>query len=90
MDLYISNTIKNYENEPNKYWIEKLDEFINITGNEILKHGGSISHLQAIEKASAEYEKYKEKTKNELSEAEKHFIATIENTAKKLNQKKRK
>jgi hypothetical protein len=71
-------------------WIEKLDEFINITGNEILKHSGTISHQQAIEKANAEYEKYKEKTQNELSEAEKHFIASIENTSKKLNPNKRK
>ncbi len=71
-------------------WIEKLDEFINITGNEILNHSGTISHQKAIEKANAEYQKYKEQTKNELSEAEKHFISTIENTAKKLNPKKKK
>ena len=70
-----------------KTWIEKLDEFINITGNDILKHSGNISHQQAIDKANEEYEKYKEQTKNELSEAEKHFIANIENTAKKLNPK---
>lgn len=73
-----------------KNWIEKLDEFINITGNNILKHNGTISHQQAIDKAHSEYKKYKEQTKNELSEAEKHFISTIENTAKKLNLKKKK
>ncbi|TAH04469.1 MAG: cell filamentation protein Fic [Sphingobacteriales bacterium] len=55
-------------------WIEKLDEFINITGNDILKHSGKISHQHAIDKANAEYEKYKEQTKNDLSEVEKHFI----------------
>jgi hypothetical protein len=71
-------------------WIEKLDEFINITGNDILKHSGTISHQQAIDKANAEYEKYKGQTKNELSEAEKHFVKHIENTAKKLNTKKKK
>jgi hypothetical protein len=73
-----------------KTWIEKLDEFINITGNDILKHSGTISHQQAINKANEEYEKYKEQTKNELSQAEKHFIANIENTAKKLNPKHKK
>ncbi len=73
-----------------KTWIEKLDEFINITGNDILKHSGTISHQQAIDKANTEYGKYKEQTKNELSEAEKHFIKQIENTAKKLNTKKKK
>lgn len=71
-------------------WIEKLDEFINITGNDILKHSGKISHQHAIEKANAEYEKYKAQTKNDLSEAEKHFIEKLENTAKKLNIKKNK
>jgi hypothetical protein len=71
-------------------WIEKLDEFINITGNDILKHSGKISHQQAIDKANAEYEKYKEQTKNDLSEAEKNFISTIEKTAKKLSPKKKK
>lgn len=70
-------------------WIEKLDEFIHITGNEILKHSGTVSHQQAIEKANAEYEKFKEKTKNELSDAEKHFIASMENVTKNLNPKKR-
>jgi hypothetical protein len=68
-------------------WIEKLDEFINITGNEILKHSGTISHQKAIDKASVEYEKYKKQTQNDLSETEKHFIAHIETTAKKLNSK---
>jgi hypothetical protein len=58
-------------------WIEKLDEFINITGNEILQHSGIISHQKAIDKAAAEY-------------VEKHFIANIESTAKKLDTKKKK
>lgn len=71
-----------------KDWIERLDEFIRITGNDILTHAGTISHEQAIEKASAEYEKYKDQTKNDLSEGEKHFVNQIENTAKKLNPKK--
>lgn len=71
-----------------KDWIEKLDEFIRITGNDILNHSGSISHQQALKKANAEYEKYKEQTKNDLSEGEKHFVKHLENTTKKLNPKK--
>jgi hypothetical protein len=65
-------------------WIERLDDFVKMTGNNILQNAGTISHIQALEKASAEYEKYKEKTKNELSEGEKHFVQHIENTTKKL------
>lgn len=68
-------------------WIEKLDEFIKITGNDILNHSGNISHQQAMNKANTEYEKYKEQTKNDLSEAEKYFVKQIENTAKKIKPK---
>ena len=71
-----------------KDWIERLDDFVQITGNKILQNAGTVSHEQALKKAKAEYEKYKEQTKNELSEAEKHFVKQIETTAKKLNPKK--
>ncbi len=71
-----------------KDWIERLDDFVRMTGNTILHNAGTVSHAQALMKANVEYEKFKEKTKNELSEGEKHFVKQIENTAKKLNAKK--
>ena len=71
-----------------KDWIERLDDFVRITGNTILQNSGTVSHTQALKKANAEYEKYKVKTKNELSEGEKHFLKQIENTAQKLIPKK--
>lgn len=71
-----------------KDWIERLDDFVRMTGNTILQNAGTVSHTQALKKANAEYKKYKEKTKNELSEGEKHFVRQIETTAKKLNTKK--
>lgn len=71
-----------------KDWIERLDDFLKMTGNDILQHAGTVSHQQALKKANEEYEKYKEQTKNELTEAEKHFVKQIENTTKKLNPKK--
>lgn len=70
-----------------KNWIEKLDEFIKISGNEILQHSGTISHQQAIDKAHNEYNKYNQQTLNDLSEAEKHFIQHLENDTKKLKGK---
>ena len=70
-------------------WIERLDDFIKLSGNNILDNAGTISHEQALHKAHLEYEKYKEQTKNELSEVEKHFIETIDKTAKKLKAKKK-
>jgi hypothetical protein len=63
-------------------WISRLDAFITMTGSEILTNSGSISHQKALEKAYIEYEKHKEQTKNELSNAEKDFIKQIDSTAK--------
>ncbi len=41
-------------------WIQKLDDFLKISEKELLKNAGSVNHRQAIEKANAEYEKYRE------------------------------
>lgn len=71
-----------------KDWIDRLDDFLTMTGSEILTNAGSISHQKALDKAHKEYEKYKEQTKNELSKAEKDFIKQIDSTARKLKNKK--
>lgn len=68
-----------------KDWIERLDDFVKMTGNDILQNAGTISHKDALEKANTEYEKYKEKTKNELSGGEMDFVRQIESTAKKIS-----
>jgi hypothetical protein len=65
-------------------WVKKLDEFLKMSDNEILTHAGRISHQQATQKAIEEYEKYKERTKNELSAVERHFLESIDKTAKML------
>ena len=70
-----------------KDWIKRLDDFLTMTGSEILTNAGSISHQKALDKAHKEYEKYKEQTKNELSKAEKDFIKQIEVTSKQLKKK---
>jgi hypothetical protein len=67
-----------------KDWIVKLDDFLQMTDNEVLKNKGTKSHMQAITKAKEEYEKYKEKTKDDLTKVEKDFISSIENTQKIL------
>ena len=71
-------------------WIERLDDFLEMTGSNALDHAGTISHQQAVEKATREYEKYKELHKNDLSEAELDFVKQIELTAIKLERKKKK
>lgn len=71
-----------------KDWILKLDDFIKMTGSELLSNPGKISKLEAENKALAEYAKYKETIKDELSEVEKHFLASVKQTQKQLEQKK--
>lgn len=65
-----------------------MDDFIKMSDNEILTHAGKISRIEATQKAILEYEKYKERIKNELSEVEKHFIECIDNTARRIKGKK--
>jgi hypothetical protein len=67
-----------------KDWIARLDDFLKMTGKDILSHAGTISHEKAIQKVNEEYLSYKEKTKNELSRVEEDFIEHLEATAKML------
>lgn len=69
-------------------WSGRLDDFLIMTGNNILDNAGEISHQSALYKAHTEYEKYKEQIKNDLSKIEKDFIKQIDTTAKKLKKKK--
>lgn len=70
-----------------KDWIIRLDEFLKMTGRDILKHTGNISHEQAIDKAKEEYEKFKELHKNELSQVEEHFMESLEAKVKRIGTK---
>ena len=67
-----------------KDWISKLDDFIKMSGREILTNAGTISKLQADNKALAELAKYKERTKDDLSQIEKDFIDSIKSTQKQI------
>jgi len=67
-----------------KDWISSLDNFLNMTGNDILTHAGKISHEAALDKAHEQYRKYKEATKNEISVGEKDFLKQLDETSKKL------
>ncbi len=69
-------------------WSGRLDDFLTMTGNNILENAGKVSHQKALDKAHTEYGKYKEQIKNELSNIEKDFIEQIDTTTKKLKKKK--
>ena len=63
-------------------WIEKLDEFLRLTGRDILKHAGAISHEQAVQKAEVEFEKFHRAELAEPSQVEKDFDAAIKELKK--------
>ncbi|MBS1771108.1 MAG: virulence RhuM family protein [Acidobacteria bacterium] len=67
-----------------KDWGTKLDDFLRMAGNEVLDHSGTISHETMLKKATAEYEKFREARKNDLSEGEKDFIKHLESAERKL------
>ena len=71
-----------------KDWIGKLDNFIRMSGSELLDNAGKISHEKAKIKAELEYERYKERSKDQLTKVERDFIKHIKNTQKKLEKKK--
>ena len=67
-----------------KDWIQKLDDFLKLSGKELLTHAGVISAEVAKLKADTEYDKFKERTRNSLSAVEIHFIENFEKERKKL------
>ncbi|MCK4392610.1 virulence RhuM family protein [Candidatus Bipolaricaulota bacterium] len=59
-------------------WITKLDDFLRLSGREILTHAGKVSHDEALDKAQIEYEKYRAAYLNEVSPVEQHFLKSVE------------
>ena len=67
-----------------KDWIHKLDDFLKLSGKELLNHAGTISSEVAKLKADTEYDKFKRRSIERLSPVEIHFIENFENERKKL------
>lgn len=67
-----------------KDWIQKLDDFLKLSGKELLSHAGKISAELARQKADTEYDKFKERTVYSLSPVEIHFLENFEKEQKKL------
>lgn len=57
-----------------KDWAEHLDRILTMSGEKLLVGAGSVSHKQAVDKATDEYKKYQART---LSEVEKDYLAAI-------------
>ena len=65
-------------------WAKHLDGILTSTGENLLTGNGTVSHLQAMEKAQTEYKKYKAKT---LSSVEKDYLESIKLLEQKGKQK---
>ena len=69
-------------------WLQRVDDFLQMTGNSILSHAGAVSHQSALDKAKEQYSAYKQNLKNELSKVERDFVQHLEQSQKQLKKKK--
>ena len=68
-------------------WADYLDRILTMTGEQLLQGAGSVSHDEAMEHATNEYRKYKQRT---LSDVEQDYLDSIKrlgNMGKKDNSK---
>jgi hypothetical protein len=68
-------------------WADYLDRILTMTGEQLLQDAGSVSHAEAMEHATNEYRKYKQRT---LSDVEQDYLDSIKrlgNMGKKDNSK---
>ena len=66
-------------------WAAYLDRILTMSGEQLLQGSGSVSHEEAMEHATTEYRKYKQRT---LSDVERDYlfsIKSIEDSVKKKN-----
>jgi hypothetical protein len=65
-------------------WAEHLDNVLTMNGEQLLVGSGSVSHQQAVEKATHEYKKYQQRT---LSDVERAYLDTIKMLEDKTGKK---
>ncbi len=65
-------------------WVAKLDDFLKLSGRELLTHAGKISHEQALTRAQIEYEKYRALLINHPSAVESHFDVSSKITVSRV------
>ncbi len=65
-----------------KDWAKHLDRILTMSGEQLLSGNGSVTHKQAVEKATGEYKKYKERT---LSDVEQDYLDSIKILEKKTD-----
>ena len=65
-----------------KDWVKYLDRILTMSGEQLLLGNGNVTHKQAVEKATGEYKKYKERT---LSDVEQDYLDSIKILGKKAD-----
>ena len=63
-----------------KDWAKHLDRILTMSGEQLVSGNGSVTHKQAVEKATGEYKKYRERT---LSDVEQDYLDSIKILGKK-------
>lgn len=64
-------------------WAQHLDNILTMSGEKLLEGNGSVTHIQAMEKAEEEYKKYKARTLSDVENDYLDSISVLENVAKK-------
>lgn len=80
LDIAEINALK-HKTMTMKDWVNELDNFLNMTHNDILNDKGKISHKQALEKAHKEYDEY---MKSHLTQAENDYLDILKLDIKDL------
>lgn len=65
-------------------WAAYLDRILTMSGEQLLQGSGSVSHEQAMEHATTEYRKYKQRT---ISDAERDYLFSIKSIEDSINKK---
>jgi len=55
-------------------WIDKLDDFLKLSGRDLLEHAGKITHEEALIKAHQQYEAFHQKLLQQPTRAEIDFV----------------
>ena len=66
-------------------WAAYLDRILTMTGEQLLQDNGSVSHEEAMEHATTEYRKYKQRTISDVERDYLFSIKAIEDLGKKKN-----
>ena len=59
-------------------WANHLDRILTMSGEQLLVGNGSVTHKQAVDKATTDYRKYKVKTLSDVEQDYLNFIKFLE------------